>query len=203
MPDGRMSLPTEAIAMVEERDLEAGPSSSVGVLGREELRRLILDPRPLVIDWLDLDLQLQPNGIDLTLREVGAFVGAGMLADENGGRRLPEIRPIPFGEDGFVELAPGPYQVILNEVVDLPNDLMALGRPRSSLCRCGATLHTAVWDAGYRGRSTSLLVVANPAGFRIQRNARLLQLVFFRLAEAVGEGYRGAYQGENLAAVER
>ena len=62
------------------------------------------------------------------------------------------------------------------------NDLMALGRPRSSLCRCGVTLHTAVWDAGYRGRSTSLLNVMNPSGFRVQRGARLLQLVFFGLA---------------------
>jgi dUTP pyrophosphatase len=60
------------------------------------------------------------------------------------------------------------------------------------------TIHSAVWDAGYRGRSTSLLVVNNPAGFRVQRNARVLQLVFFGLGETVVEGYRGAYQGENL-----
>lgn len=171
---------------------------TAGVLGREALLRSILGDRPLVSDWLDLEQQVQPNGVDLSLREVGRYVGRGIVARDNAGRRLPEVETLPFGEDGFLDLQPGPYQVVFNEVVDLPNDLMALGRPRSSLCRCGISLHSAVWDAGYRGRSTCLLSVGHPAGFRVQRDARLLQLVFFRLAEAVAEGYGGAYQGENL-----
>jgi dUTP pyrophosphatase len=158
----------------------------------------VLRDRPLLTDWLDLEQQLQPNGFDLTLREVGRYEGVGTIARENAGRRLPEVVPLPFAADGFLDLAPGPYQIIFNEVVDLPNDVMALGRPRSSLARCGAAIHSAVWDAGYHGRSTSLMVVGNPAGFRVERDARLLQLVFFALGEAVADGYRGAYQGENL-----
>lgn len=172
--------------------------AGAGVLGRGALRRLILTDPPLLADWLDLDQQLQPNGVDLTLKEIGAFDGAGVVARDNAERRLPAVRPLAFGADGFLDLAPGPYQIVYNEIVDLPRDLMALGRPRSSLGRSGVTIHSAVWDAGYRGRSTSLLVVANPAGFRLERNARVLQLVFFGLGEAVTEGYRGAYQGENL-----
>jgi dUTP pyrophosphatase len=62
------------------------------------------------------------------------------------------------------------------------------------------SIHTAVWDAGYRGRSTSLLVVDNPDGFRVQRNARLMQLVFFPLSAAVERGYQGVYQDENISA---
>jgi dUTP pyrophosphatase len=74
---------------------------------------------------------------------------------------------------------------------------MALARPRSSLLRCGVTVNTAVWDAGYSGRSQSLMVVYNSHGFRLQRNARLVQLVFLRLTEET-EGYHGAYQRENI-----
>ena len=170
-----------------------------GVLPREQLRQRIMGERPLLVDWLDLEAQLQPNGFDLTLREIGRFVGQGTIAADNAGRRLPAIEPLTFGADGFLDLAPGPYQIVYNEVVDLPNDVMALGRPRSSLGRCGVSIHSAVWDAGYRGRSTSLLIVTNPAGFRVERNARLLQLVFFGLTSPAGEGYGGAYQGENLA----
>ena len=107
---------------------------------------------------------------------------------------------LSFDETGWLHLPPGAYQVVFNETVDLPNDLMALGRPRSSLCRCGVTLGTAVWDAGYRGRSTALLLVENPAGFRVQRDARLMQLVFFSLTAATARGYDGAYQDENLIA---
>ena len=65
---------------------------------------------------------------------------------------------------------------------------MALGRPRSSLLRSGVALHTAVWDAGYRGRSQSLLTVHHPEGFRLQRDARLAQLVFFRLSNLPEQG---------------
>ena len=88
--------------------------------------------------------------------------------------------------------------ITFNEIVNLPLDVMALGRPRSSLLRSGVSIHTAVWDAGYRGRSQALLVVYNPAGFRVQKNARLMQLVFIRMAKPVSEGYQGRFLGENL-----
>ena len=74
---------------------------------------------------------------------------------------------------------------------------MALGQPRSSLLRCGVTINMAVWDAGYSGRGQALLTVFNPHGFKLQKNARVAQLVFFQLA-AETEGYNGTYQGENL-----
>ena len=176
--------------------MEDGVAS--GVLGREQLRRRLAEVPPLVEGLPDAETQLQPNGVDLTLREVARFAGPGTIAGDNAGRRLPALDPVPFGADGFVELEPGTYHILYNEVVNLPTDLMALGRPRSSLGRCGVTIHTAVWDAGYRGRSTSMLVVANPAGFRVQRDARVMQLVFFGLAQSVAEGYSGVYQGENL-----
>lgn len=170
-----------------------------GALGKDALHRRITSERPLIGGWLNLDQQLQPNGFDLTLREIGRHRGAGTIATDNAGRVLPEIAPLPFDVDGFVELTPGPYYIIFNEIVDLPNDLMALGRPRSSLGRCGVAIHSAVWDAGYRGRSASLLVVSNPDGFRVARDARLLQLIFFTLDASVAEGYQGVYQEENIA----
>lgn len=161
------------------------------------LARISGDP-PLIAGYLSLDEQLQPNGFDLSLAEIGTLVGAGAIGRTNADRALPDVRAIAFGDDGWVELEPGAYQIVFNETVELPNDLMALGRPRSSVCRMGASVVTAVWDAGYRGRSTALLVVENRAGMRVQRDARLMQLVFFTLNAATSEGYAGAYQNENL-----
>jgi dUTP pyrophosphatase len=74
---------------------------------------------------------------------------------------------------------------------------MALARPRSSLLRCGVNIGTAVWDAGYSGRSQSLMQVLNAKGFRLQKNARVAQLVFMTLT-AETEGYSGKYQNENI-----
>mgnify|MGYP000103041915 CR=1 FL=1 len=71
-------------------------------------------------------------------------------------------------------------------------------RKHLTVCyRCGVTIHTAVWDAGYSGRSEALLVVYNPAGFRVRRGARVLQLVFLGL-DAPTLPYDGRYQGENV-----
>ena len=41
-------------------------------------------------------------------------------------------------------------------------------------------------------------MVNNPAGFRVQKNARLMQLVFMRMARPVSEGYQGRFLGENI-----
>ncbi|MFH0941494.1 MAG: deoxyuridine 5'-triphosphate nucleotidohydrolase [Chloroflexota bacterium] len=167
------------------------------VLSRGDIQRLIESKPPLVGDYVDLESQLQPNGFDLSLREVAQMRSAGYLAVSNSSRVLPPTSPLAFDGAGSLYLAPGSYLITYNEIVHLPEDVMALGRPRSSLLRCGVAVHNAVWDAGYHGRSQSLLVVYNPQGFRLERNARIVQLVFMRLSSPT-RGYRGTYQGENV-----
>lgn len=169
-----------------------------GVLTREELRARILAERPLVSEWQDIEAQLQPNGFDFTVGEIHRLGGGGAVGIDNADRRLPDLTSVAFGPDGWVDLGPGVYQVVFNEIVDVPLGLMALARPRSTLNRCGVTIHTAVWDAGYRGRSTALMSVLHHAGFRLQQNARVMQLVFFTVTRPPAAGYTGAYQGENI-----
>lgn len=170
-----------------------------GVLSREEILDRVRTSRPPLLRAMpDADTQVQPNGVDLTLASVQRHLGGGRVAVDNSGRVLPELEEVEPDADGWYHLTPGPWHITYNEVVALPDDLMALGRPRSSLARCGVAIHTAVWDAGYEGRSTSLLQVVNPAGFAVQRNARVMQLVFFTLSARTAEGYRGQYQGENI-----
>ena len=173
-----------------------------GALDRDSIVRLINGSPPLVERYICLEDQLQPNGFDLTLREVATYQTPGSLGRCAHQREISRCQPVPANDDGFLSLGPGPYLVTFNEVVNLPKDLMALGRPRSTLLRCGVTIHTAVWDAGYSGRSQAMLMVSNPLGFRLELDARILQLVFLPLANPASEGYRGAYQGEGLLAGE-
>ncbi len=167
------------------------------VLAKADIHRLLRQKPPLVEGWVDLEQQVQPNGIDLTLREVALLQSPGRIAAENHQRLVSDLAPLVFDGLGFIDLMPGAYSITYNEIVHLPKNIMALATPRSSLLRCGATVNTAVWDAGYSGRSQSLLVVYHPQGIRLQRNARIIQLVFLRLARRT-EGYRGTYQGENI-----
>ena len=75
---------------------------------------------------------------------------------------------------------------------------MALARPRSSLLRSGVAIHTAVWDAGYSGRSQALLTVHHPAGFRIRRDAPGRAVGILPLDADDPQGYTGRYRNENL-----
>ena len=167
------------------------------VLSGSDIRRLLEQEPPLIEGWVDLDAQVQANGFDLTLRDVAVPQSAGKMTVANSQRVLSDLSPLVFDGMGNIELVPGIYIITYNEIVHLPGNIMALGRPRSSLLRCGVTVGTAVWDAGYEGRSQSLLVVYNQRGFCVQRNARITQLVFMELT-GDSEGYDGVYQGENM-----
>lgn len=167
------------------------------VLSGADIHRLLQKKPPLVADWIDLEQQVQPNGFDLTLREIAMLQSPGKIAVDNRQRVVSDLAPLVFDGMGSIELMPGTYVVTFNEIVHLPNNIMALATPRSSLLRCGVTVNTAVWDAGYSGRSQSLMVVYNPQGFCLQRNARIIQLVFLTLTQKT-EGYRGTYQRENM-----
>lgn len=167
------------------------------VLAKSDIHGLLQQKPPLIENYLDLEAQLQPNGFDLTLREVALLQTSGKITVDNNQRRVSDLSLLVFDGLGFIDLIPGIYTIIYNEIVHLPNNIMALARPRSSLLRCGVTVNTAVWDAGYSGRSESLMVVYNPQGFRLQRNARIVQLVFFQLTQPTDE-YHGVYQKENI-----
>lgn len=139
---------------------------------------------------------VQPNGVDLSLDAIWRFADAGSLGRSADDRRLPRREDIEFDADGWVELGPGTYGIRYAEWVALPLECGGLCFPRSSLLRMGVHVPTAVWDAGYAGRAEGLLVVTTPHGARLQRGARIVQLVLFRLTEPASAGYAGAYQHE-------
>lgn len=167
------------------------------LLSSNELKKLIQANPPLLENAVDIETQIQPNGLELTLKEIKTIEGVGAVDFDNSERKVPDAKPLEFGSDGWIHLSEGIYKVLFNEIVNIPMNLAAIAKPRSSLIRCGATLETAVWDAGYRGRSESMLVVYNSAGFRLKKNARIMQLLFYTLDSEVEEGYSGVYQNEN------
>ncbi|MCX8175434.1 MAG: deoxyuridine 5'-triphosphate nucleotidohydrolase [Candidatus Micrarchaeota archaeon] len=140
--------------------------------------------------------QIQPAGVDLSLREVRVFEDAGEIDLDNSRRRISRTRRLRF-KKGSLHLGKGCYKIVYNEYISVPLDCAAFGFPRSSLLRCGADVRCAVWDPGYHGRSESLLVVHNPAGITLHKDAKVAQLVFARLEQKADKGYEGRYKGEN------
>ena len=132
------------------------------------------------------------------------------LADAGAGDDRPDQRCANHPEsgthrsrsDGLVRSVSGTYIIRFREVVALPLDVMAFGRSRSSLLRCGAAIHTAVWDAGYHGRSEALLVVYAQEGIRLALGARVLNWCFAGWKRRPMH-MTGAYQGENVSGGDR
>jgi dUTP pyrophosphatase len=168
------------------------------MLNREELERLISEEK-LIEGYMDLDIQLTPNGFDLTVGGIFEFDTRGALDFSNKERKVPEGKEIlpkkqnPQDKFGWWHLEKGAYKIKTNEVVNLPNNLFALAFSRTSLLRMGAFTQHGVWDAGFSGKGEFILVVENPKGIALKQNARIAQLVFIRMQET-SQGYQGIYQ---------
>ncbi|MBU0586361.1 deoxyuridine 5'-triphosphate nucleotidohydrolase [Candidatus Micrarchaeota archaeon] len=159
------------------------------------LPREIIEKSALVKDTISQN-QFQPAGVDVSLKEAYSYTNAGKIDFDNKERKISDVQPISYINEE-VKLAPGAYKVIFNEYVRIPQDAAAFCFPRSSLLRSGITLECAVWDPGYEGRSEALLIVSNPHGAILKRNAKIGQIVFVRLSERTSFSYEGVYKGEN------
>lgn len=186
------------------------------MLNEDQIKELI-EEKDLIQNYFDLDLQLTPNGFDMTVGKIFEFDGQGALDFSNSERKIPEGKEIyaqkqspPSGaggrnnqtsekstssqqEYGWWELEPGTYKIQTNERFNIPHDLMGFAYPRSSLLRMGVFTQTAFWEAGFQGKAEFLLRVENPKGVKIKENARVTQIAFGKIME-VEQGYSGRYQ---------
>jgi len=167
------------------------------MLNKKEIKELIAQKK-LIEGYINLDVQLTPNGFDLTVEKIFSFTSIGVLDFSNKERVLPEAKEIiaekKKAEDkfGWWNLKKGTYKIRTNETVNLPNDLVALAFSRTSLLRMGAFTQHGVWDAGFRGKGEFILEVGNPKGIKLKQNARIAQLIFLKANET--EGYQGIYK---------
>ncbi len=137
----------------------------------------------------------QPAGVDLSAAEIYSFAGAGFLG--RGDRRLPPYERLEPRQGRWI-LEPGAYRLVFREVVRVPVDCVGFCYPRSTLLRSGVLLSCAVWDPGYVGRGSALLVVLNPHGFVLEVGARVAQLVYARLTRRPRRLYSGVYMYEGV-----
>ena len=168
------------------------------MLNRQEIESLIKE-KELITDYLNLDIHLTPNGFDLTAGSVFEFIDSGALDFSNKERLIPKTEEVkPWKKDpqdrfGWWNLKKGAYKIRTNEIFNLPQDLVVIAFPRSSLLRIGAFTQTGVWDAGFKGKSEFILVVENPKGLRLKQNARVIQTIFIRINKT-NLAYQGIYQ---------
>ncbi len=132
-------------------------------------------------------------GLKLTLDRVYSLESNGLLGRSS--RKLPEYREV-IPRDNVYFLERGSYLIKYSEYIHVPNGYIGLAIQRSSLLRMGASLYTAVWDPGYEGRGSGLLVVHNPYGVYLENGVQIAQLVYIRMTSTTNKLYRGIYYRE-------
>lgn len=162
-------------------------------LSRQTIIKLMDETPPIIDEFIDFNSQIQPNGFDLTLHDVSNFKSHSVIGTNNNSRVLAETSQLKFEDSGKLFLPQGSYRITLNEKINLPSGIMSLCQTRSSLLRSGIAINSGIGDAGYSGKYQALMTIYNPYGFSVEKNSRILQIVFFHLDNETSQAYEGIY----------
>ena len=86
----------------------------MGVLSSKQIRNLTEGPQTLLSDYVNLDEQLQPNGVDLTLGSIAKPITSGRIGIDNSQRVLSELQELNFDESGYLNLPQGVYLSLIH-----------------------------------------------------------------------------------------
>jgi len=143
---------------------------------------------------------IEGTTVDLRLGAIYKPVGRARLMRET--RITPEIEnvmDIKTSPDGVYCVKPGDYLLFQTiEQVNLPDDLFAYIRPRTTLIRSGIPLLTAFISPNYQGRLTVGMKHQGIADVEIQMGFRILCIAFFPI-EGRAVPYRGVWQGDRVS----
>lgn len=147
----------------------------------------------MIRNYVSINTQIQPNGFDLTVAEIMMFTDEweARIDFTNEDRRISSTIPILLA-GGEYHLEQGIYLFRANEVFKTPDKIVGWGMPRSTLSRCGIVLNSAVLDAGYSGHLVFVMYI--PQAITFSKNARFVQMIFFKLNEAPNQLYDGVYK---------
>ncbi len=150
----------------------------------------------IVTNLINKELQIQPSGLDLTVKKISKFENNLVIDFDNTNRKISSYEEMEFNDD-IIFIEKGVYMVEYNENINLPNDIASTLYPRSSLVRSGLNIKSGFIESGYEGPLSSILQVLNPHGAKIYLNARIALCICMQMNEKV-EGYSGIYQKKPL-----
>jgi len=157
--------------------------------------------KPLV-EYLGVDQidGIEGTTVDLRLGAVYKPVGTACLMRES--RVTPEIdrlMDITDTPDGVFTVKPGDYLLFQTiEQINMPSNLFAYIRPRTTLIRSGIPLETAFVSPNYQGKLTVGMKHQGLMDVDIQMGFRILCIAFFPI-EGNAVPYRGVWQGDRVS----
>lgn len=167
------------------------------ILGHSELKKLIKSHN-LVTNLSERELN-NPEGcvFDLRLEKVYLLKGKGFLGiDERETPDLVEEASYnPKKKTSFI-FRPGKYYLTKTiEEVNLPENIAAVFKPRTTTYRSGLVLRTGIANPGYCGPLYFTAKNEGPSNFKIELGARYVQVYFHEVRGRAVHTYRGQWQG--------
>ncbi len=175
------------------------------ILGPQKLLELVKKEK-LVTGLAERELKNPEGaGFDLRLGEVHKITGGTAFLGEEE-RQTPEIETIlrynPRKKQSITIFPNEFYLVTTIEEVNLPKDLTANFKPRTTTFRSGLFLRTGNVAPGYKGKLSFAIKNEGPLPVTIELGARIIHIQFIRV-DGGGALYRGQWQGGRVAATKK
>jgi len=166
------------------------------VLGISDLHALVKEQR-LVESLSQRELENPEGaGFDLRVGELFEISGQGFLGVEE--RETPDMTSVAKYEEGQtleIILKPSTYYIIKTiESVNMPDNLLAIMTPRSTLFRSGIYVFGGQVPPGYAGELNMGIYNFRQEEFRLEMGSRVVHIMFFEV-KGKGNMYRGQWQG--------
>lgn len=166
------------------------------VLGVKKLLELVKE-KNLVENLSERELNNPEGaGFDLRIGELYEVKGKGFLGVEE--RETPEMKLMAKYEEEKnqkVSLQPRTYYAMKTmENVNMPDNLLAIMTPRSTLFRSGVYIFGGQTPPGYKGGLTMGIYNFRDEAFDLEMGSRVVHIMFFEV-EGESNLYRGQWQG--------
>lgn len=174
------------------------------VFGIEKIQELV-KKKGLVENLSKRELENPEGaGFDLRIGELYQVQGQGFLGIEE--RETPEMELIAKyqkGKNTKIELKPNTYYVFKTiESVNMPDNLLAIMAPRSTLFRSGVYVFGGQAPPGYQGGLTMGIYNFRDENFNLEMGSRIIHIMFLQV-EGKSNLYKGQWQGGRVTTKKR
>lgn len=144
--------------------------------------------KKIVTGLLDEEKQLQPNSLDLTIKNATLIIDGGVLTEN---KKLQPRANYSCENMGRFEFEAGKaYDIEFNESIEVPDNVMCFITHRSSLNRIGGQITSGIYDSGFKNYLGATLRTNNKIS--IEKNCRIATIYFIKADSAFL--YQGQYQ---------
>lgn len=169
------------------------------ILGIKKLLRLVKEKK-IVENLSERELKNPEGaGFDIRIGELYEVKGKGFLGVEE--RETPDIKLIAQYHQEKTKkifLKPRTYYLMKTiEKLNLPENLLALFTPRSTLYRSGVYIFGGQTAPGYKGELTTGIYNFRAEPFELEMGSRVIHIMFFEV-KGKSNLYRGQWQGGRI-----